>query len=220
MSDRLSEAATAAHEAMCDCRVSTHMNVEMYDRSLRHTRTIVAGTRREQFSHPTPCTDWDVQTLLNHIIGGCTTFAAGARGTSVNAMQGGSFTDGDYVDSFERAAAEAIQGFRSPGAMDRKFTLPWGETPAQVAPGLALADAVVHGWDLAVATGQRLQIDDDIAEALYQMTSSMMEPLGSFPRMTSFKDPVPIDAGAPPADRLLAYLGRDPSSGKRSSEHV
>jgi uncharacterized protein (TIGR03086 family) len=103
-------------------------------------------------------------------------------------MEGGSFTDEDYVASF-RAADDALDGFRAPGVMERSLALSWGDTPGRVALGLALTDAVVHGWDLAIATGQKLYIDDDIAQALYEMTSGMMAPTGSYPRMTSLQRP-------------------------------
>jgi hypothetical protein len=53
-------------------------------------------------------------------------------------------------------------------------------------------------------------IDDDIAEAVYGMTSSMMAPLGDFPRGEAFGEPVDVPDDAPIADKMLAYLGRQP----------
>ena len=187
------------------------MDASMYARALEGTGTVVAGTRREQFSDPTPCTDWDVRTLLNHIIGGCITVAAGAEGRAVPIDGPDDHTEEDHVAAFERAAADARRVFEAPGALEREFTLPWGNSPGAAALGLALADAVVHGWDLAQATGQRLPIDDDIAEAVYGMTSSMMQPNGSYPRGDSFKDPVELGEDASPGEKMLAYLGRKPS---------
>jgi uncharacterized protein (TIGR03086 family) len=95
--------------------------------------------------------------------------------------------------------------------MEKEFAMPWGPTPGSAALGLALADAVVHGWDLARATGQEIVIDDDVAEAVYGMTSSMMQPQGSYPRGDSFAEPVDVGGDASPRDRMLAYLGRDPA---------
>ena len=69
----------------------------------------------------------------------------------------------------------------------------------------------MHGWDLAEATGQKLVIDEDIAEAVYGTTSSMMQPNGSYPRGDSFKEPVEIGEDASAGEKMLAYLGRDPS---------
>lgn len=186
------------------------MDVSMYERALARTRVVVAGTRREQLGDATPCTEWDVRALLNHIISGCLTFAAGRAGNRLEMSDATDHVADDHVGAYERAAQAALDAFRGPGALDRQFSLPWGETPGSVALGVALADAAVHGWDLARSTGQDATIDDDVAEALYDMTSSMMAPKGPYPRGASFKDPVDMRDDAPPADRLLAYLGRHP----------
>jgi uncharacterized protein (TIGR03086 family) len=187
--------------------------IEMYDRSLARTGTVVAGVDRERFSDPTPCDDWDVEKLLDHIIGGCLTFAGGGSGSPVDAMQERGFATKDHVTAYQEAAASALETFRAPGALEGTLTLPWGDTPGPAALGLALADAVVHGWDLAVATDQKAEIDEDVAEAVYEMTSSMMAPKGDFPRMTAFKDPIEVDDDAPAQVRMLAYLGRSPANG-------
>jgi uncharacterized protein (TIGR03086 family) len=184
--------------------------LEMYERALKRTGKTVAGTSREQFSDPTPCADWDVEMLLDHIIGGCLTFAAGAEGRRVDARNERHLTGQDHVGAYENAAHASLAGFRAPGALERDFTLPWGDSPGSAALGVALADAAVHGWDLAKATGQETTIDDDIAEALYAMTTQMMEPKGRFPRMTAFNEPVGVRDDATIAQKLLAYLGREP----------
>jgi uncharacterized protein (TIGR03086 family) len=184
--------------------------LDMYERALARTGKTVAGTMPEQFGDPTPCSDWSVETLLNHIIGGCLTFAGGGEGRRVDAMREQHLAARDHVAAYNRAARAALNAFRSPGALERSFTLPWGDTPGSAALGLALADAAVHGWDLAMATRQEAIIDDEIAQHLYEMTTQMMEPNGRFPRGTAFKEPVDLDHDARPADKLLAYLGRRP----------
>jgi uncharacterized protein (TIGR03086 family) len=187
------------------------MDVSMYERALQRTRSVVAGTRREQLGEATPCADWDVRTLLNHIISGCITFAEGAKGRRREMSEGTDHTSEDHVAAYERAANDALGAFKAPGALERVFSLPWGDTPGAAVLGLALADAVVHGWDLARATGQEFVTDDQTAEALYEMTTRMMAPEGAYPRGAAFKDPVDIAADAPTLDKLLAYLGREPS---------
>jgi uncharacterized protein (TIGR03086 family) len=186
------------------------MDASMYARALERTGTVVAGTRREQLGDETPCTDWDVRALVNHIVGGCATFAAGADGRQVDFANPEDYAAGDYVHAYEDAAAAARAAFEAEGALEKEFSLQWGPTPGSAALGLALADAVVHGWDLARATGQSFTIDDDIAEALYAMTSGMMQPKGSYPRGDSFAEPVNVADDASPGERLLAYLGRTP----------
>lgn len=186
------------------------MDVSMYERALERTGSVVAGTTPDQFGEPTPCTEWDVRAMLNHIIAGCTTFAAGAEGRRVEMSDGTDYAGEDHVAAYERAARAALEAFRAPGALERDFSMPWGDTPGAAVLGLALADAVVHGWDLARATGQDITIDDEVAEEVYGMTSKMMAPQGPYPRGASFQEPVEVGDDASPADRMLAYLGRRP----------
>src|ERR671915_530367 len=120
----------------------TRMDAEMYARALERTGAVVARVDRDQLGDPTPCTDWDVRTLLNHLIGGCVTFASGARGEAVE-MDATDHAAGDYVEAFDRAAKEARDEAAAPGALEKEFTLPWGKSPGAAALGLALADAVV-----------------------------------------------------------------------------
>lgn len=182
----------------------------MYGRALERTREIVAGTRTDQLEDPTPCSDWNVHELLNHIIGGCLTIAAGAKGETEQMSANIDRVQGDHLAAYDRAAQAALAAVKEEGALDKNFTMPWGETPGAAALSLALADATVHGWDLAQATGQNMDIDDDIAESVYGATSSMMQPKGDYPRGDSFAEPVEVGDDAPARDRMLAYLGRKP----------
>lgn len=186
------------------------MDAEMYGRALGKTGAVVAVTRRDQFDDATPCGDWNVRDLLNHIIGGCVSYAAGAAGRRVEISDGTNHVADDHVGSYERAARAALDAFSAPGALERNFSLPTGDTPGALALGLALAEAAVHGWDLARATGQEYTIDADTPDALYGMTTRMMAPKGPYPRGDSFKDSVEISGESSPSDRLLAYLGRHP----------
>lgn len=186
------------------------MDVDMYERALKSTGEVVAGTKRNQLDNPTPCTEWTVHELLNHIIGGCLSWAAGADGRVEDPSPTIDRIGEDHAAAYEAAARAVIDAFRSPGAMERNFTMPWGESPGKMNLGVALADITVHGCDLATATGQDIFVDDDIAEACYEMTTGLMEPKGSFPRGDAFAEPIEVPDDAPPRDRMLAYLGRQP----------
>lgn len=185
------------------------MDASTYERALEATKDVVAGTREEQLDDPTPCPEWSVRDLLNHVINGCLAWASGARGKP-RPFEAEDHTGHDYAAAFEEASLAALAAFQRPGAMDRTFKMSWGDTPGPVALGLAVADAAVHGWDLAKATGQTIRIEDDVANNVYGMTTQMMKPLGSFPRGDSFGDPVHVPDDAPIADKMLAYLGRHP----------
>lgn len=185
------------------------MDVAMYERALANTRKVVAGVGRDQLGLPTPCTEWDVRELLNHLVGGMEILARGAEGAPPEVPEM-DYTARDHVAAYDSLAARVVEAFSAPGLLERTLDLPWGESPASAALGLGIADATVHGWDLARATGQEAPFDDDIVEAVYGMTTSMLAPKGSFPRRGMFAEPVDVSDGAPMHDRLLAYLGRRP----------
>lgn len=184
------------------------MDVAMFDRALERTEEVIAGIPKEQLEGGTPCADWSVRDLLNHLIGQYEMVAA--AGTGGAPPRDEDYTSGDYVAAYRSASAQAREAFATPGAMEKKFAMPWGETPGQALLGLVLADTMVHGWDLAQGTGQEIAIPDEVAGAVYEMTSGMMEPIGSFPRGTSFAPPVEVPNDAPARDKMLAYLGRQP----------
>ena len=185
------------------------MDVAMLERAVDATQPVVAGTTAEHFEAPTPCTEWNVRDLLNHLIGSYEVVAAAGGGGVTNSAVT-DFTATDHVAAYEGAAAKAVKAFAAPGALERAFDMPWGETPGDVLLGLMIADTVVHGWDLAKATGQDLEVEPELAEAVYGMTSNMMEPNGKFPRGDSFAPPVEVPADAPIEDKMVAYLGRRP----------
>ncbi len=183
--------------------------LDLYERQLKSTEGVVAGISPDQFGDPTPCTEWNVEKVLDHLIGGLMTFAAGDTAGGSDAIGGSGHAASGHVEAYRKAADDALATFQAPGALEGPLHFPWGDTPGAMALGLALADATVHGWDLATATGQKYEIDTDIAESVLGVVS-MMEPKGEWPRGDNFKAPVEIPADAPAADQLIAYLGRQP----------
>jgi uncharacterized protein (TIGR03086 family) len=101
----------------------------------------------------------------------------------------------------------------SPACSSSRWSrLPIGEVPGRVALGLALTDAVVHGWDLAKATGQDASIDEDLAAMLLagaegSIGADMRQPGGA---MAVFAQPVAVGADQPTGERLVGFLGRQP----------
>lgn len=182
----------------------------MYERAVENAAEVVHNTKPDQLRDPTPCTEWDVRALLNHIVGGCEAIVVGASGKEMPSFDEGDHLGDDYIGAFDRASKATLEVWRDPESFNKTFKSPWGETHGSILFGLALADAVVHGWDLAQATGQEIKIEEETAEAIYTMTSTMLEPKGSFPRGDTFADPVDMPDDARARDRALAYLGRDP----------
>lgn len=129
---------------------------------------LVEGTRADQLDIQTPCSEWKVRDLLNHVIGGGHMFASGLRG---EAFEGGAGA-ADLVGDDHRAAFKtSIDGFSAALAgtddLDKPVSLPFGTLPAVAALQLAAGDLLVHSWDLAQATGQSFDPPTDFVEASY-----------------------------------------------------
>ena len=137
-----------------------------YGDAIRRNIDRVRAVRADQLAGPTPCRDWDVTALLTHLIGGHEMFAT-ALGQPAPPADATADQSVIVLATRYRTAAEASwEAFAAPGALQRVVALPIGEVPAEVALGMALTDAVVHGWDLAAATGQDSTIDDRVAGPL------------------------------------------------------
>ncbi|GAB1694335.1 TIGR03086 family metal-binding protein [Krasilnikovia sp. M28-CT-15] len=161
---------------------------------VERTGRLIAGITPEQWSDPTPCSEWDVRALVAHVVGGNALFAAALSGQTV--------TPGDYADSADRLLA----AFRAPGALEKVVTVPFGEVPAPIALHLRLADLMVHGWDLAQATGQRADYPDDVVEQALAFSRSALPLVRKQDGPFAPSEPVDLDASA--LDRLAAFLGR------------
>jgi uncharacterized protein (TIGR03086 family) len=177
-------------------------------RSLLNTRAIVASVDRGQFGDPTPCDDWDVETLLHHVVYGNLWVAPLAGGETIeqvgDRLEGDVLGD-DFLAAYDRSADEAAAAFRAIGAMDAMCAVSYGPVPGSVYCGHRIIDVLVHGWDLATATGGNTVLPDDLVSACLQIVEpqlTMLEGSGAFGRDHQ------VPAGASPQTRLLAWLGR------------
>lgn len=173
------------------------------------TGKIVEQISADQLAGSTPCDEWDVRTLLNHVIGGNLMFATLASGGTLPDMEGQELPDfagDDPAASYRASFGKALDAWRAPGALDRDVPLPYGPTPAPVALGIHLMETNVHGWDLARATGQEAVIDDEHATA----TLGLAQQIFAHGRLPVFKDEVPVPADAAAGERLVGLLGRQP----------
>jgi uncharacterized protein (TIGR03086 family) len=173
---------------------------------------LVAAVGSDQWSAPTPCADWDVRALLTHVVGGNRVFAAALRGTPLEqARQAltGDLLGADPAAAYADAAAEVAAEFRAQGALDRPVTIPFGTVPAAVALHLRIAEVLVHGWDLARATGRTVAFPDDVIEQEIAFSREFLPRVP--PDRKPFAPSRPVADDAAPLDRLVALLGRDPT---------
>src|SRR5919206_920840 len=107
--------------------------------ALDRTGRLIAGIRSDQWHDPTPCTDWDVRAVVDHLVRGNASLAA--------ALGAGDVSTTDY----DQVAARLLEAVRQPGALDRTVTIPFGTVPGEFALHLRLTELLVHGWDIARA---------------------------------------------------------------------
>ena len=186
------------------------MDTETFSRASTATAGVLAGVDPKAMDGATPCASWNVQQLLNHVVGVPHLFAAvGETGKPPEQMTD-DFTQGDFAGRYGEACDRVVQAFSAPGAMERTYTLPFGDVPAAVVLGIASTDTFVHGWDLARATGQpTADLDPELAEKLLENARrSVPESFRGQDGKAAFGPEVEPPPGAAPADRLAAFMGR------------
>jgi uncharacterized protein (TIGR03086 family) len=133
-----------------------------------------------------------------------------------------SSTDGEFLAAFDRHAARATAAFAAPGAMDKVMALPTGPSPGSIAVQVATGEIFVHGWDLATAVragstdrvpGREGQaaLDDGVADALLLSDWMVLCVQARSADPTVFAPEIEPAEGASAANRLAAFLGRDPA---------
>jgi uncharacterized protein (TIGR03086 family) len=173
---------------------------------------LVTGVTDDQLTARTPCPDYSVADLVDHIRVLSFAFTQSARKGDVPAGEGrgdGSRLQTGWRDEITANLAELEEAWRDPAAY-RGVTMAGPiEMPGGAAALVALDEVVVHGWDLARATGQPFDVDDASAAACLSFVESFDVPAEESGGL--FGPPVPVPDDADPLPRLIAATGRDPS---------
>jgi uncharacterized protein (TIGR03086 family) len=175
--------------------------IELFERAAAGAVSMAAEVRPAQRRAPTPCRDWDVEALLEHMVGG-TGYLLDALGRDAEPVP----TD---AASYRAAVDRCVEGLRAPGALDARCASPAGFewSVAEAAAGTAM-DQLVHTWDLAVAIGGDRRLDPAVVDAIVAMFLPQMPEIG---REAGIVGPaVAVADDAPAQDRLLGAMGRQP----------
>jgi len=175
------------------------------------TALVVDNVTPAEFAGPTPCDEWDVQALLNHVIlWSSHSLERRAHGESVapELMERDFAAAPDFARASRAQLHRALAAWADPAVWDRELDVMGAKTPAADVGALMIAEMVLHGWDLAAATGQDYAVSDRAAEAALGAVEANAE---LYRQYKGFGDPVPTAAGAPILDRVLALSGRDPA---------
>jgi uncharacterized protein (TIGR03086 family) len=181
---------------------------DAHRKALDATGRIVRGLDGGQMSASTPCEDFDVRGLLNHVVSGNLWVEPLVSGKTI-AEVGDQF-DGDVVGddpsaAYEASAQVAGDAFARPGAMEAPVAVSYGPVPGEIYAGHRFIDVLIHGWDLAVATGQDSTLDSELVETCWEVVRPQQDLLrGS----GAFGTEVEVPDDADSQTRLLAVLGR------------
>ncbi len=174
---------------------------------------VVRAVRDEHLAVQTPCAGWSVATVLDHLAGLSIAFTDAARG-DLEAGNRAPSPDATHLDPRFRsstpvALAALAAAWRDPSAWSGMTRAGGVDLPGEVAGLVALNEVVVHGWDLAAASGQTYQPPVAAVEAaLPFVTASVQENPEGTPGL--FQAPLLVPDGARPLERLLRLTGRDP----------
>lgn len=175
---------------------------------------LVRGVRDDQLDCLTPCEGTSVAKLLNHVDGFCTAFTDAARKTPVEGSAPPVADETRLVPDWRTRIPEQLAELGGAWRHDDAWT---GMTqaggvdlPGDVAAMFALDEVVVHGWDLALATGRPFTCDPPLLEILHGFVAAFVaeNPSGT-PGL--FGPPVGVPEDAPLIDRLIGLTGRDPA---------
>lgn len=177
------------------------------DRALDMAGKIVDAVETDRLSAATPCAEWDLRKVLNHLVGGMRLFAAELAGTDPVGAHDDDWLGADPQAAFAAAAEIDRAAWHRLDVPDASVRLRFGVLPAPEAALVHLTEVVVHGVDIALALDRPDLADDELAAELLEI---MRETRGvePFRQPGMFGPELPAPADAPAHRQLIAYLGR------------
>jgi uncharacterized protein (TIGR03086 family) len=183
-----------------------------FEGAVASTAEIVKATPASQMDAPTPCTDWDVRALMNHVIG-TLWLAAGLFSDqpprypmAPGGLPAADLAGDDPAAAYAEAAAAAVAAAGAGDALTRVHSTPLGEMPGPGLAGFSTLDMLVHGWDLAVATRQPTDLDGRLAVHVLGFAQQALATPES--RAGRIGPALAVSADASVTGQLVAFLGR------------
>lgn len=177
--------------------------LESAEATLAVLQQVLHGIAKDDEAKQTPCREFDVAGLTDHILNSITVIGGAA---------GAVFTERDRDDSVERqvilAARPAVDAWKRRG-MDGTVSIGPNESPAKVMVGILSLEFLVHAWDYAAATGREMSAPDSLSDYVMGLARNIITPQGR--TNVGFDDPIEVAADAGALDRLIAYTGRRPA---------
>jgi uncharacterized protein (TIGR03086 family) len=177
--------------------------LESAEESLAVLENVLHGIAKDDECKQTPCREFDVAELTDHLMNSI---------TAIGAHAGAEFPARDRTDSVERqvmlAARPALDAWHKRG-LDGTVPFGGGDAPASMMAGVLSIEFLIHAWDYAMATARRVEVPDSLSDYVMGLAKFIITPAGR--TSVGFDDPIEVSADACALDRLIAYTGRQPS---------
>ena len=171
---------------------------------------LVSATPIEAFDDPTPCAEWTVRLLINHVVAATEWYTCLVDARPMPDLSVDQLGD-DPVGAFSRRHREFCEALRRGDALGAKYHHSLGELTGSTLLKMRSTEYIVHGWDLSRATGQIASFPDDLCLTYLDMYRDLLAGRVREPTR-GFGVALPFAENAPPLDRLVAFFGRRPSA--------
>ncbi|MGI5232765.1 TIGR03086 family metal-binding protein [Actinoallomurus sp. CA-142502] len=176
----------------------------------------LGAVRPAQWRRPTPCTEWNVRQLVNHMTRGNLGYVRllrGGSGEEFLRLRDADALGADPVGAYVRSVRECAEAFAAPGAFQRLLDYPLGKVTGRQALAVRTTDTVIHTWDLARAVGADETLDDGLVawidDFLEEIYAGLVEtPTAAETTHRFFAPPGTLGREASRQDRLLNRMGR------------
>ena len=171
--------------------------VQIYETATTQARTVLQRVKPEQMKQSTPCSEWDVEALINHLVSAQNGIAGRVSGSQVAAGS-------TPLETLDAAVLAMVAAAKAPGGLEKKVQGRQGEVPAGQMLNIGTMDVSLHTWDLAKATGQDTTLDAGVVEHIFPALEEMVKG-GPSP---AFADSMESPANASRQDKMIALSGR------------
>lgn len=183
----------------------------MFPEACRAVSAVIASAADAELDRPTPCTGFDLRGLVNHAAGTTSALARAGSGQALDPDDpwGGrtEVTDGSWSEALIANLHAIADGWSRPEAWVGTVDTGGHEMPARFIGEMALVEVMLHGWDLARATGQDLVVSPGLGREVRRVIEETAE-LGR--QMGAYGPEVAVTGPVTDFERALATAGRDP----------
>jgi uncharacterized protein (TIGR03086 family) len=186
-------------------------SLELLQRADRRLVDLTAVLGRDDLDLASPCSAWNVRSLLSHTVASIDAFAAavdgGAGPTEQELFSGVDILGADPLVVVERSVGRSQRAWATITDWQQPVVTVLGQMPAGQAMGIISYSTLVHSWDLAVAVGRPVEFDEAEAELAEAVGMHLVPPLR---QQELFGAEVETGSGATPTQRVVAFSGRNP----------